>query len=66
MELIELLELKAEYEKELLLAEAKVAVITDIIHKAESKNQEAEYCVTETESCISEEVAQEQTGTEGY
>lgn len=37
MDIFELQELKAEYERELLLAEAKVSVIADIIAKAEAK-----------------------------
>ena len=42
MELYELIALKAEYEKELVLAQAKIAVISDIIAKAEAKEQNTE------------------------
>ena len=49
MDILELKELKAEYERELLLAEAKVSVITDIIAKAEAKVAEVECEVTEEE-----------------
>lgn len=48
MDILELKELKAEYEKDLLLAEAKVSVINDIIAKAEAKAPEAE-CVIDEE-----------------
>lgn len=51
MDILELKELKAEYERELLLAEAKVSVINDIIAKAEAK-------VAETECEIPEEVTE--------
>jgi hypothetical protein len=44
MGLNELLDLKAQYERELMLAEAKVAVVNDIIAKAEAKEQTAEFC----------------------
>jgi hypothetical protein len=47
MDILELKELKAEYERELLLAEAKVTVINDIIAKAEAKPMEVESEVAE-------------------
>ncbi len=53
MELNELIELKSEYEKELMLAEAKVAVITDIIAKAEAKEQKRGETETEAETDFS-------------
>lgn len=52
MELYELLSLKTEYEHELAVAEAKVAVICDIIAKAEAKNQS----VDETETTEAEQI----------
>ena len=60
MDIIDLLSLKAEYEKELVLAQAKVSVITDIICRAEAKNQEPE------PTCVESEEPQEQNETEGY
>ena len=39
MSVTELKELKAQYERELVLAEAKVSVINEIIAKAEAKEQ---------------------------
>lgn len=59
MDILELKELKAEYERELLLAEAKVSVINDIIAKAESK-------VVETECEVAEEAEAEMTETSIY
>ena len=53
MELCELMELKAVYEKELILAKAKVEVISDIIAKAEAKELETGDTETEAESEIS-------------
>lgn len=43
MELSELYDLKSQYERELMLAEAKVSVVSDIIAKTEAK-RDAEIC----------------------
>lgn len=52
MELCELYALKAQYEQEQMLANAKVAVITDIIEKAEAQKRENE----QTEICEQEQI----------
>lgn len=49
MDILELKELKAEYEREFLLAEAKVSVINDIIAKSEAKAVETECEIPEEE-----------------
>ena len=49
MDILELKELKAEYERELFLAKAKVSVVNDIIARAEAKVAEVECEVAEEE-----------------